>query len=238
VSDAQSGQQTPLHRAIRKYGATSFAIRCVKRCRSWECACKAERQLIEQDQSMLREFQGYNATAGGEGTLGIDRSSMRGANNQNHATNGGSSHMRGDRNHMRRPEHRERMRGAAHPAKRPGAMDAIRGALNPAKRPEVRAKLLANHPLKDPARREAILQKMAAAQQGRPHPWQLGDRNPSRRPEILARKMGGHNPNSRAVEIHGVRYETLREAAQALGVRQATTITNRLRRGEPGYRYL
>lgn len=59
-----------LHRAIRKYGARSFTIKILRRCRSERRLLWTERYYIALFESNNKE-QGYNLTDGGEGVSGL-----------------------------------------------------------------------------------------------------------------------------------------------------------------------
>lgn len=162
ISDAKNGSPQVLHRAIRKYGPEAFQAVPIAITFKWKEACEREKEAIIEYKSFVRTGRGYNETLGGEGTFGIDRSYMRGANNHCHRP-GGLDHLRGDNNHMRREEHRERMRGARNPTCQPGVMDKIRGDANPAKRPEVKIKIRQNHALNSAEKREGVIRKISQA---------------------------------------------------------------------------
>lgn len=68
VSEASQGSDTPLHRAIRKYGAGAFRAELLEQCDTQASAYAAERRWIAQRGTMAPA--GYNATAGGEGFRG------------------------------------------------------------------------------------------------------------------------------------------------------------------------
>lgn len=65
--DAKKGSSLPLHSALRKYGPDSFKIEVLEECDSIEYLCEREQHWIQE----LGTFGGgYNATAGGEGSIG------------------------------------------------------------------------------------------------------------------------------------------------------------------------
>lgn len=68
-SEARSGSNRLLCRALRKYGRTSFTIRTLAISDSWEYLCFIEQRAI----STLRTKapSGYNSTLGGEGASGV-----------------------------------------------------------------------------------------------------------------------------------------------------------------------
>jgi len=231
-SDAMCGKSDqPIHRAIRKYGPENFAMELLEAAESWEALCQRE---IDEIALHRRERTIYNATCGGEGTFGIDRTYTTGDNNWRRRTPEGRDHLRGEKNHMHRPEQKERMRNF-NPAKVPGVMDCIKGDLNPAKRPEVRAKIKANNAFNDPARRDDVRAKLSASKKGKPAPWMAGDRNIRRQPEERARITGGGNPNAKGVIVHGVVYGTLMDAAKVLGFATGTPVKRRIEDGVPGF---
>lgn len=67
ISEARRMSQTPLHRAIRKYGTHMFMIREI-------CECNVD-ELNEKEQYYIKQYNtfessnGYNATSGGERPL-------------------------------------------------------------------------------------------------------------------------------------------------------------------------
>ncbi len=65
---ARSGNPAPLYRALRKYGAARFSTETLERMATEAGAKRAERLWVRE----LGAFgpRGYNATEGGEGTLG------------------------------------------------------------------------------------------------------------------------------------------------------------------------
>lgn len=67
---AQSGKNVGslLHAAIMRLGETAFDIETLMTCETWEEACVTERELIKEFDSFNN---GYNATKGGEGTIGF-----------------------------------------------------------------------------------------------------------------------------------------------------------------------
>ena len=67
---ARSGRNVGslLQAAILKYGDAAFEVETLMACATWEQACVAERELIEEFDCFIN---GYNATKGGEGTLGF-----------------------------------------------------------------------------------------------------------------------------------------------------------------------
>lgn len=68
LKDARKSRAvTLLGRAIRKYGAPSFAIEAVACALTWADLCEVERDLIAQHGSRADLGHGYNCTAGGEG---------------------------------------------------------------------------------------------------------------------------------------------------------------------------
>ena len=72
---ATSGAKSPMPRAIRKYGIDAFVFEQIASAASWPEACLAERDLIVQYGT--RSPRGYNATDGGDGTLGVTERSPR-----------------------------------------------------------------------------------------------------------------------------------------------------------------
>lgn len=70
IGASKRGSETPLHRAIRRYGLSAFTIRLLASASSWSNLLKVERFLICQFDSFLYEGHGYNLTRGGEGVLG------------------------------------------------------------------------------------------------------------------------------------------------------------------------
>lgn len=223
----------PIHKAIRKYGQENFYVELVETAESWDTICLREREEIARYKPTR---QLYNAAGGGEGAYGIDRTYQTGDNSWKRRFPERLDYQRGDNNHMRRPEHRERMR-IFNPAKVPGAMDCIKGNANPAKRPDVRIKLKQNSALRDPERRDAVRIKMSASTKGKPKPWQMGDNNVRRRPEERERIRGGGNPNAKTVRVNGIVYQCLQAAADALGIAQAETVRRRIFKLTPGYEW-
>lgn len=67
--DAGRGAQTPIHRAIRKYGAQAFTVREVARVDSEAKAFELERLMIAEWETRSHEF-GYNVCHGGRGASG------------------------------------------------------------------------------------------------------------------------------------------------------------------------
>ena len=67
--DSRRGSRLPLHRAIRKYGPSSFRRVVLERCADRPSAMAAEQAWIVAFGCQLPE--GYNATAGGDGTHGL-----------------------------------------------------------------------------------------------------------------------------------------------------------------------
>lgn len=61
---------TPLYRAIRKYGAEAFAFETVERCQSEAESFDAEKRWIAKLNSTVEGGRGYNQTPGGEGLSG------------------------------------------------------------------------------------------------------------------------------------------------------------------------
>lgn len=232
LSDARCMKgKMPLHKAIRKYGEAAFSVSVMTVTEDWAALCKAEIEMI----AAAPVGSLYNVTTGGEGILGVDRAYQTGDNSWARSPAGRAwfaSHV----SHLSLPAHAERMR-SDNPAKRPGVMDCIKGENNPAKRPEVRAKIRANNPLRDPVRRAEILAKRSASLKGRAAPWMIGDKNIRRCPEERARISGAGNPNAKAAIINGTYYPTLQHAADAMGVAQATTIASRIKRGMDGYAF-
>lgn len=57
-----------LHRAMRKYGLDSFSVDQIDVCSSWAEACEMEQAFVALFDTYAN---GYNATKGGEGTLGL-----------------------------------------------------------------------------------------------------------------------------------------------------------------------
>lgn len=80
ISDAKNGSPQALHRAIRKYRPEAFQVVLIATTFKWKEACEREKEAIVEYKSFVRAGSGYNETLGGEGTFGIDRSYLRGAN--------------------------------------------------------------------------------------------------------------------------------------------------------------
>lgn len=60
-----------LYAAIRKHGEHAFTVRTIVVCPDWEYACDLEKKLIATYDTYAN---GYNATEGGEGTVGYSPS--------------------------------------------------------------------------------------------------------------------------------------------------------------------
>jgi group I intron endonuclease len=67
VNDAKRGSDCPLHRAIRKYGPKAFTRSLLERMTTEAGAKRAEQLWIKELGTFV---DGYNATLGGDGTLG------------------------------------------------------------------------------------------------------------------------------------------------------------------------
>ena len=72
--DAKKGAKTPLHAAIRKYGAENFTIEEIKKATNWEDICQIEREMIIIHNTLTQNGKGYNISTGGEGPFGVKRS--------------------------------------------------------------------------------------------------------------------------------------------------------------------
>ncbi len=92
VQEAAAGCPLPFRRAIRKYGAGAFQRRLLERMTTEAGAHRAERLWIKE----LGAFgpRGYNATAGGEGMLGLVHS-VEAREKMSRARVGRTSPMRG-----------------------------------------------------------------------------------------------------------------------------------------------
>lgn len=100
VKDAKRGSKYPLHRAIRKYGAESFARSLLERMTTGVGAKRAEQLWIKE----LGTFGpgGYNSTAGGEGVIGLI-----------HSPETRAKMSESSRGKKKSPEHRANMSAAA-----------------------------------------------------------------------------------------------------------------------------
>jgi len=67
--DAKRGDETPLYRAMRKYGSSAFTVDQLATANSWDALCDCEIDAIASKATMVP--RGYNLTNGGEGTLGM-----------------------------------------------------------------------------------------------------------------------------------------------------------------------
>lgn len=72
---ARKGRNSPLHRAIRKYGDNSFTICPMVFSNDWKYLCDLERRAIVSFGT--RTPNGYNVTAGGEGVLGVKKTAQQ-----------------------------------------------------------------------------------------------------------------------------------------------------------------
>lgn len=232
ISDAMCNKSDlPIHRAIRKYGKEAFEMEELGTAETWEDLCQME---IDEIAKHKADRKLYNASWGGEGALGIDRTYAKGDNNWRRRTPEGKAHLTGDKSHMRRPEHRERMR-LFNPAQRPGVMDCVKGDMNPAKRPEVRVKLKANNAFNDPERRDEVRRKLSISKMGKPNEKIRGANNGRAKPEERMRISGNGNPNAKSVIVHGVLYGTLMAAAKENGLPSGTAVKKLIEQGAPGY---
>ena len=68
----KAGNKLFLYRAIRKYGAENFTIRCIHKCADKAEMDRAEKAYIKLFGTQDPEL-GYNITAGGGGQLGVRR---------------------------------------------------------------------------------------------------------------------------------------------------------------------
>lgn len=74
ISSAQKGVDTPLYRAIRKYGVSRFSAEVVWRGRAADVNSK-ERELIKTLSTHV-SASGYNVTWGGDGVVGLRQSEI------------------------------------------------------------------------------------------------------------------------------------------------------------------
>lgn len=68
ISKSRGNSECPLHRAMRKYGVESFSISIIEETNDYESALECEKKWINH---LSTYINGYNATVGGEGALGI-----------------------------------------------------------------------------------------------------------------------------------------------------------------------
>ena len=61
----------PICRAIAKYGKKFFSVEKIVCCDSWSRCCEEEKKYIKRLKTHISTGQGYNVTWGGEGTLGV-----------------------------------------------------------------------------------------------------------------------------------------------------------------------
>lgn len=69
-SSANNGSNSPIHRAMRKYGFDAFSIELIMEVNSVEEMKKMEQMFIEEYNTFGPDGRGYNATKGGDGTWG------------------------------------------------------------------------------------------------------------------------------------------------------------------------
>lgn len=69
----RKGAKTPLHNAIRRYGAESFKLEVVGICSSWDQVCLLEQAKIIELATLAKDGNGYNLSTGGEGPFGVTR---------------------------------------------------------------------------------------------------------------------------------------------------------------------
>lgn len=68
----RGGSQLPFHKALRKHGSTAFTWEVRGQGLTWAVACEREQALVLELSTRVPE--GYNVTAGGDGTLGMSLS--------------------------------------------------------------------------------------------------------------------------------------------------------------------
>lgn len=150
VCAANGGAKTALHRAIRKNGREAFVVEEIAHLMPGlplSDLCKLERELIAQERCMVPN--GYNMTAGGEGTSGLPMSDERRANLSAELKAGRAKEMRAKSNgesEEARRRRSERMTGQAKSAEAVANFTAARRAA-----------------MADPVRREAMVTKMLAS---------------------------------------------------------------------------
>lgn len=67
--EARSGEPSPIHKSMMKYGEENFTIEIIDFAETYEELKEKEKYWIKQYDSMNRE-KGYNLTEGGDGTFG------------------------------------------------------------------------------------------------------------------------------------------------------------------------
>lgn len=207
INEAKLKARWILHKAIVKYGADAFTISLLELCDNANCLNEAEIRWIAELRSNVRA-RGYNMTIGGGGTSG----------------------------HRMTAESRDRMsaaqKGRTFTAEARAKMSASRMGMQQSA--EQRAARSATMRAKGPHPGALAALKLA-------HEARRGKKMPRDQVERMrARKLGvplsaaARMAISRPVEIHGIRYGSVLEAANALSV-SYHTVARRLSKQLPGY---
>lgn len=245
--DAIRGATTPLHRAIRRHGASQFTVEVVAVADTWDAICSIEKRAIQDFNTLARRGNGYNLSEGGEGPYGVIRSSYTKRLLSNITKTWLAEdpqrieHLRQlAQKQMKDPKNREMSRRGAikqwscpalcakskaalenywarDDANQLRCMNQIKVMSRPGTRENLRAK--ARKQMSDPANREK-------SRQGALKQW--------RNPAFRASRVGGNHPLARAVIVNGIKYVTIRAAASAKGV-STTVIRYRANRKKDGY---
>lgn len=245
LTAASLGSPYLFHKAIRKYGAADFDLERLAAVEGWEKACALEIALIAWHRTFLPG--GYNSTTGGEGAWGhvvsaearldIGRKVRAKYLDPDYREN----HSAGQRRRFSTEEGR-----AAH-AEALAVFWADEGA-----RKAQSERLLAFYAAggephnkggtASPEARVRMSQAQLAYFGAGGTVWNKGGSfgAESRERMSVSRKRyvaeGGTPTNARPVVIHRVRHDTIRSAADAMGL-SYKNMTNRMYRRWPGYRF-
>jgi group I intron endonuclease len=240
--DAYKGADTPLHAAIRKYGYEHFEIQTLAESSTWEEVCKLEIQLISAHNTLTSNNKGYNVATGGQGPYGVVRSeATRNKLKQYKISDARRASLRdAAKLQMADPKNREISREGANKMWRdPSLCEKSRRALEQywnrddaqLLRRENQRRVMSNATARNNLRVKAQLQMQNPANR---QLSRLGAIKQWSNPEFVRSRIGANHPLAKPVLAEGVRYETIIEAARALGVTDSC-IRGRIKSGKIGY---
>lgn len=245
LTAAESGSRYLFHKAIRKYGPDDFEVEVLAVADGWANACDLEVSLIVEHGTFAPG--GYNSTKGGEGAWGhvVSTEARLDIGRKVRAKYSEEAFRRNHRAGQKRRFSTQEGRAAHSEAV------ALFWRDDEARRAQS-AKLMAYYTAggqpankgksASPETRARLSLSLKAFYDAGGTVWNKGGSfSPESREKMSASRKryvaeGGKPTNSRPVVVNGVRYETMRVAAVALGLTYKN-LTNRFYRRWPGYEF-
>jgi len=265
--DAKKGVVTPLHQAIRKHGIEKFSLEVLAETSSWEKVCELERKFIKDHNTLAKNGKGYNVATGGQGPFGVERSvetreKLRRITKKWLSEDPDRLRRLIDvgRKQAADPQQREiSKRGAQEAWQQPGYREKVSARVkswaveNRDQMKRNQREVMARPGVKENLRRKAKAQMQdpnnrELSRQGALLQW----KNESFRHKMKAQmqevgRRNWRNPRyrekmrsitSKSVVAAGIRYKSLEEAAQAVGIRPNSLIYRLKNERYPDYYYL